>query len=348
MNKRIFFYLHMGYWLLVLMQVLLVALGTGVLGTHFDWGLFRCIVLPVKALQTACSALFFYVNYLILVPYVLKKKGSIPKYILSLMATILLFSPLYYLMEQIVYPLIGWKSYEMDLDFLFAFIVALGANFLNIFLGLLLSYLMDWRTVRAEKEVVEKEQLRTELAFLKSQVNPHYLFNTINDIYALTQQQSEEAPEALLKLSEVLRYMLRESDDPYVPLANEVDYLNHVIDLQKIGQKGNSHIQFKLTGKIAQQKIAPLILINFLENAFKHGVFKDREEPIQLSVSIDGQHFHLHLRNKINNAKKDRTGGIGLANVKRRLALIYPNRHELLIDQQTDTFTVDLKIDLYD
>lgn len=347
MNKRLLFYLHAGYWLLVLTQVLLVAFGTGVLGTQFDWPIFLSIVLPVKALQVTCSALFFYVNYLLLVPYVLKR-GSIVKYILSLLGCILVFSPLYYLMEQIVYPLIGWKSYSLDLDFFFAFIVTLGANFLNIFLGLLLSYLMDWRTIRAEKEVVEKEQLKTELAFLKSQVNPHYLFNTINDIYSLTQQQSEEAPEALLKLSELLRYMLRESDDPYVPLTNEIDYLNNVIALQKIGQKGFSHINFKVIGKVEQQKIAPLILINFIENAFKHGIFKNSEEPIQILIAIDGQAFHLHLRNKINTAKKDKTGGIGLVNVQRRLALIYPNRHELLIDQQTDTFIVDLKIDLYD
>jgi len=347
MNKKLLYALHTGYWLLVLMQVLVVALGTGVLGTHFDWHLFITIVLPVKALQVACSALFFYVNYLLLVPYVLKKSNIII-YILSLIGCLLLFSPLYYLMEQIVYPLIGWKSYDLNLDFFFAFIIVLGANFLNIFLGLLLSYLMDWRSVRAEKEMLEKEQLTTELAFLKSQVNPHYLFNTINDIYALAQQQSAEAPEALLKLSELLRYMLRESDDPYVPLANEIDYLNNVIDLQKIGQKGHSHINFRVKGEVNQQKIAPLILINFIENAFKHGVFKDSKEPIQISIDIDGPAFHLHLINKINIAKKDRTGGIGLVNVKRRLALIYPDRHELLVDRKTDTFVVDLKIQLYD
>lgn len=347
MNKRLFIYLHIGYWLLVITQVLLVGLGTGVLGTQFDWKLFLSIVLPVKALQIFCSVLFFYVNYLLLVPYLLKK-GNIIKYIFSLLGCILVFSPLYYLMEQLVYPRIGWKSYDLDLGFFSSFIITLGANFLNIFLGLLLSYLMDWRTIRAEKEVAEKEQLKTELAFLKSQVNPHYLFNTINDIYSLTQQQSEEAPEALLKLSELLRYMLRESDDPYVPLVNEIDYLKTVIELQKIGQKGNSHINFKVIGKIEKQKIAPLILINFIENAFKHGIFRNVEEPIQVLIAIDGQRFHLHLRNKINLARKDRTGGIGLVNVQRRLALIYPNRHELMIDHQTDIFIVDLKINLYD
>ena len=347
MNKRLLYALHISYWLLLLIQVLFVAFGTGVLGTLFDWHLFLAIVLPVKALQVSCSALFFYINYLLLVPYVLKR-SNIARYVFSLLGCILLFSPLYYLMEQIVYPLIGWRSYDQNLDFFFAFIITLGANFLNIFLGLLLSYLMDWRTVRAEKELIEKEQLTTELAFLKSQVNPHYLFNTINDIYSLAQQQSAEAPEALLKLSLLLRYMLRESDDPFVPLLNEIEYLNNVIDLQRIGQKGRSQINFSVKGRVEQQKIAPLILINFIENAFKHGVFRDSEDPIRISIEIDGPAFHLNVINKINVAKKDRTGGIGLVNVKRRLALIYPDRHELLVERQTDNFVVDLKIFLYD
>lgn len=347
MSKKSLGYLHAGYWLLVLAQELLEALGTGVLGTTTDWHLFFTIVLPVKALQTGCLASFFYVNYLLLIPYTLKR-GNIIKYVLSLVGSIFLFTPLYYLMEQTVYPLLGWKTYTLDLNFSFALIIAFSANFVHIFLGLLLSYLMDWRNIRAEKELAEKEQLKTELAFLKSQVNPHYLFNTINDIYSLTRLQSDEAPEALLKLSDVLRYMLRESDDPYVPLSNEIDYLTNVIALQKIGQKGNSHIDFKLIGEIENQKIAPLILINFIENSFKHGVFKKSEEPIQILITIDGNAFHLHLRNKINIVKKDKTGGIGLVNVQRRLALIYPNRHELLIDDQTEHFIVDLKIDLYD
>lgn len=339
--------MHFGYWLLVLAQSLLEALGTGVLGTQTDWFLFFTIVLPVKALQTGCLALFFYVNYSVLIPHILKK-GSILKYVFSLVGSIVVFSPLYYLMEQIVYPLLNWKTYEQDLDFSFAFIITLSANFVNIFLGLLLSYLMDWRTIRAEKEVVEKEQLKTELAFLKSQVNPHYLFNTINDIYALTQQQSAEAPTALLKLSELLRYMLRESDDRYVLLSSEINYLDNVIDLQRIGHKGNAYINFKVEGTVTNHKIAPLILINFVENAFKHGVFRNSEDPIQIQLNIDENVFYFHLKNKINSAKKDKTGGIGLANVKRRLALLYPNRHNLSIDQQNEYFVVALKIDLYD
>ena len=343
MNKQKIIYLHLGYWLLVIVQVLLVALGTGVLGIQIDWKLFFTIVLPVKVMQIACSTCFFYLNYLYLVPLFLKKK-HIFRYLIALAIALLLFTPIYYYLEQYYYPSIGWKSYTLDLNFSFALMITISSNFLPIFLGILLSYLMDWRTMRMEKEIAEKEQLKTELAFLKSQVNPHFLFNTINDIYALTQQQSEQAPEALLKLSELLRYMLRESDDPYVLLNKEIEYLENVIELQKIGQKGFSYVDFTITGNTEKLKIAPLILINFIENAFKHGVFADKKAPIRIDIQLGQGAFHLNMTNKINMLKKDKTGGIGLVNVKRRLALIYPDKHELLITNEPHSFTIDLKI----
>lgn len=345
MNKKTIGYLHIGYWLLVVVQTLLVSLGTGVLGTKFDWHLFSQIVLPVKFLQVLCSAIFFYVNYLFLIPVFLKR-GNVVKYLLSIITALVVFAPLYYYSEQYLFPLLGWKSYDMDLNFWFALMVTLSSNFINIFLGILLSYLMDWRTMRIQKEILEKEQFKTELAFLKSQINPHYLFNTINDIYALTQQQSQEAPNALLKLSELLRYMLRESDDPYVPLSKEIIYLENVIELQKIGHKGLSYVDFDVVGEINQLKIAPLILINFIENAFKHGSFTDKNNPINILVIVDEQSLQFQITNKINHVKKDKTGGIGLVNVKRRLSLIYPEKYKLEIHQLENEFIVDLKIEL--
>jgi len=345
MNKQNILFLHIGYWLLVLAQALLVALGTGVLGSQIDWKLFTTIVFPVNTIQIACSAAFFYFNYLYLVPKFLKNR-NIFQYLIALILALIIFTPVYYFLEQNFYPLLGWKSYNVDLNFSFALMITLSANFLHIFLGILLSYLMDWRSMRMKKEIAEKDQLKTELAFLKSQVNPHFLFNTINDIYALTRQQSEQAPDALLKLSELLRYMLRESDDPLVPLGKEIEYLENVIELQKIGQKGRSYIDFKVIGNIEQQKIAPLILINFIENAFKHGIFNNPATPITILIKLDTTTVHFRIQNQVNTFKKDKTGGIGLVNVKRRLALIYPDKHKLLITQDPANFTVDLKIDL--
>ncbi|WP_050982086.1 sensor histidine kinase [Mucilaginibacter paludis] len=224
--------------------------------------------------------------------------------------------------------------------------VTLGANFINIFLALLLSYLTDRRSLRVEKEIAEKEHLRTELAFLRSQVNPHFLFNTINDIYALTQQQAKEAPAALLKLSGLLRYMLRESEEQFVPLDDEIAYLENVIELQRVWQKHNCYFDFRTEGSFSGYVIAPLILINFVENAFKHGAFNDPDNPILILISLENNELEFKVTNQVKPLKKDKRVGIGLPNVRRRLSLIYPNRHELRISKQADSYSIDLKIKL--
>ncbi|WP_162846963.1 sensor histidine kinase [Mucilaginibacter gracilis] len=190
-----------------------------------------------------------------------------------------------------------------------------------------------------EKEIAEKEHLRTELAFLRSQVNPHFLFNTINDIYALTQQQAKEAPAALLKLSGLLRYMLRESEEQFVPLDDEIAYLENVIELQRVWQKHNCYFDFRTEGSFSGYVIAPLILINFVENAFKHGAFNDPDNPILILISLENNELEFKVTNQVKPLKKDKRVGIGLS-------LIYPNRHELRISKQADSYSIDLKIKL--
>jgi len=345
MKPKNFIVLHFAYWLLLYIQQVVVSIQTGALGNAHQLPLFFKILAPVIFLQLACSAAFFYVNYLFVVPGFLKK-GNMLQYTFALFALIILFTPIYYLTEQKLYPVIGWQTYTREMSLSFAFMIALSNNFINIFFGIAISYLADWRNIHYEKQILEKEQAKTELAFLKSQINPHFLFNTINDIYALTYQKSDQAPGSLLKLSELLRYMLRESDEQTVPLSKEIGYLENVIELQRMGQKGLCYINFSQKGDVNHKKIAPLILINFLENAFKHGVFNEVETPITLSLIVDNNNLHFNITNKATNRHKDKTGGIGLVNVKRRLALIYPDQHELVIDEKKDTFAVDLKINL--
>jgi two-component system LytT family sensor kinase len=345
MKTKNFIYLHFAYWLLLYIQQVVVAIQTGALGNTNQLPLFFRILAPVIFLQLACSALFFYLNYLFVVPRYLKK-GSIIQYTAALFALIILFTPVYYLLEQKLYPVIGWQTYTREMSLSFALMIALSTNFINIFFGIAISYLVDWRNIHFEKQILEKEQAKTELAFLKSQINPHFLFNTLNDIYALTYQKSDQAPGALLKLSELLRYMLRESDEQFVPLAKEISYLENVIELQKAGQKGLCYVNFTRDDNLLNKNIAPLILINFLENAFKHGVFDQATNPVTLSLHVEQNILHFHISNHLANRHKDKTGGIGLVNVKRRLSLIYPSQHNLKIEQKKDTFIVDLKINL--
>jgi two-component system LytT family sensor kinase len=210
--------------------------------------------------------------------------------------------------------------------------------------GFLYFIVTEWYSNHGKQKELEKEKITAELAFLKSQINPHFLFNTLNDIYALTYHKSEKAPDAVLKLSDLLRYMLKESEGKFADLKKEIDYLKNVIDLFQIGQKGSAAIEFKVDGEVDKQQIAPLILINFIENAFKHGVIDNPLWPIHIKIHIDLNGMDFFISNQKNKDYKDQTVGIGLVNVKRRLELIYPHQHWLEIKDEADTFTVTLKI----
>jgi LytS/YehU family sensor histidine kinase len=203
----------------------------------------------------------------------------------------------------------------------------------------------SWVRSRNREQTLQKESLITELAFLRSQINPHFLFNTINDIYALTYQKSEQAPEALLKLSELLRYMLRESTDDLMPLQSEIDYLNNLIELQRISAKGNAYIDFEVEGYVGLQKVASLLFVAFVENAFKHGVLNDAASPVSIRLFVTYDCIDFTVKNRINNGQKDRTGGIGLINVKRRLELLYSSKHLLEVTAD-DEYIVHLQLQL--
>jgi hypothetical protein len=208
--------------------------------------------------------------------------------------------------------------------------------------GQLYFFAESWYKDKQLKQELQKEKSAAELAFLRSQINPHFLFNTINDIYALMYQKSARAPEALLKLSELLRYMLREGNAEMVPLTQELRYLGNVIELQRIGAKDKAYINFEVEGYIGGQEVASLLFISFVENAFKHGVLNDLQNPICIQLTGASNSVTFSVRNKKNIGQKDHTGGIGLANVRRRLELIYPGKHQLDINETDEYYTVNL------
>lgn len=272
------------------------------------------------------------------------------KWLKGLLYTFLLFLfiPSYrYLIEfQLFLPYLGFDNYNGNKPEVTWYIQnSVLYTFYSYFIyGFLYFIVTEWYSNYRKQKELEKEKITAELAFLKSQINPHFLFNTLNDIYALTYRKSDEAPDAVLKLSDLLRYMLKESDGNFADLQKEIDYLKNVIDLFQIGQKGTAAIEFRVEGEVNKQQIAPLILINFVENAFKHGVVDNPQHPIQIKINIDLSGMDFFIGNQKNKDYKDQTVGIGLANVKRRLELIYPNQHWLEIKDETDTFTVALKI----
>jgi LytS/YehU family sensor histidine kinase len=179
---------------------------------------------------------------------------------------------------------------------------------------------------------MEKTSLSIELAFLKSQINPHFLFNTLNTIYILAYQQSVQTPDAILKMSDMMRYMLYESNEERVPLSKEIYYIRQLMALQQLRMKDPMCFDFSVTGEVENYRVAPLILVNFAENIFKHAVLNDESNPAIMHLKLEGEQLSLYSRNRINNALKDDEGGIGLANVKRRMELIYPHRHHFKIE----------------
>ncbi|WP_165806828.1 sensor histidine kinase [Balneicella halophila] len=192
------------------------------------------------------------------------------------------------------------------------------------------------------------EQVASELYYLKNQINPHFLFNSLNSIYALTVKKSDQAPEAVITLSELMRYMLYETDHHFVPVEKELQYIENYIKLQRLRMADSSNVTLKVKGDITNKKISPLILISFIENAFKYGVNSSGKTKINIVLTLSNDQISFHCDNAISNTQKDKNTpeGIGLKNTKERLDLLYSNKYSLEIVHTEDNYSVDLKLDI--
>ena len=197
------------------------------------------------------------------------------------------------------------------------------------------------------KELEQKDMViqnrQSELSFLRSQINPHFLFNSLHNIYSLMYQNAAGAQEAILSLSDLLRYMLYDASEK-VPLQKEIDYITRYIELQKIRFDHVIHAPMHVTGDTAALPIAPLLLIPFVENAFKHGDFSGDQEGVEITIHAGPRSIYFHCVNRKGHGLKDAAGGIGLQNVQRRLALLYPDKHTLKIDDTDNHFTINLEL----
>lgn len=190
------------------------------------------------------------------------------------------------------------------------------------------------------------KKLSAELSYLNAQVNPHFLFNTLNNIYSLSLSQSERVPEAILKLSDIMRYSIREGQANKVPLSKEIEYIENYIALQQL--KSNQHLMvtFNITGDIEGYHIVPLLLINFIENAFKYGVSNHFPCFVNIQISVKDNQLILLVNNKKMIAPEKEKISIGMHNTKRRLQLQYPDNHELAINDQKEFYEINLVINL--
>ncbi len=288
-------------------------------------------------------ALGVYFNILYLIPnYLSKKKYFI--YIILLLLTVFIVAPLHMVLRILTLPP-NFENYLIANQGWIFFV-----TFLFIFGSTILKIISDWLRHQREKKELETQTLQSELRFLKTQINPHFLFNTLNNLYALTLKKSDKAPEIVIKLSEMMRYMLYECNEKWVPLHREVNYLKNYLDLERLRQGKDVEISFDVAGAIANQEIAPLLFIPFIENSFKHGVSNTIDKGfVHISLNVEPDNVFLYIENSKPSVPArfhKRSGGIGLVNVRRRLDLLYLNKYELTIEDSPKKYSVSLELEL--
>ena len=230
-------------------------------------------------------------------------------------------------------PIVG----ERDILSVVVLILMLGAN-----LGI--KFYFRSRDDRKRLDQLQKENLEQQLEYLRYQVNPHFFMNTLNNIHALVDIDPEQAKETILELSKMMRFVLYEGNKQTVPVGRELDFIRHYLSLMQLRYTDKVRIEVSLPTEVPERQIPPLILITFIENAFKHGVTYQKESFIEITVRIEGNWLCFVCRNSKADKPNEEKGGVGLTNVRKRLKLIYGHDYELKIQDAQDDYQVELKI----
>lgn len=215
---------------------------------------------------------------------------------------------------------------------------------LMLFMSGFIKIALEWFKSEKQREELKVEKLNAELKFLKSQINPHFLFNCLNTIYSLAHKQSTQTEHAILKLSTIMRYMIYESNEARVLLSQELRYLHDYIEIQRLRLPKDIDINYQLDGDADRLQIEPMLLVPFVENAFKHGISYTEDSFIDIAITTTENMIRLIVRNSHFKERVAERGGIGLDNVLKRLELLYENEHEINIRETENQFIVDLKI----
>lgn len=293
------------------------------------------------------SAALVYTNIYFLIPSFLYTRKYV-WYGITLILSIVIIALADQLLKKL-YVHFGFSifSYTSGLGFKSLFAESVGLFYLAGFTtGVKVS--KDW--IQNQQLMKEKEKLwlETELNFLKTQIHPHFFFNTLNNLYSLTLKKSDQAPEIVLKLSALMSYMLYESNASKVSLNKEITYLQNYLDLEKLRFGQRLSVSFEIEGRIEEVNIPPMILILFVENSFKHGVKNNVQQiNIDISLKIEDAFLYFRIKNPISENRSKENTGIGLKNAIRRLDLLYGNNYRLDITEKDNEFIVSLKMPVW-
>jgi len=293
----------------------------------------------------------FYANYLLFVPLLLLKR----KLALYILVSFLFLFVYNYFTEALVFDFL---DYRQGLPFReppdgpkpmidMRYVVPVAFSLTVYLLGGIYALIIDFYKRERKSRAMEHEKTDMRLQYLRNQLNPHFLFNSLNSIYSLVRRKSDDAPEAVITLSELMRYMLYEANDKEVPLEKELDYIQNYISLQRLRIKNSEDVKINIHGNSKGLKIYPLILITFIENAFKYGTDYKGKTFIDIKITIIENQLHFYVKNNVGIHKEDKeNSGIGLENIKNQLQYLYEEHHSLTIDSNQDYYEVNLTLNL--
>lgn len=292
--------------------------------------------------------MFFYITINFYYQFILEKKKLVPYIRFSSVAVLVCFA--YSTVSHFLFPSKETQQYSSG-PILFLG-MAINTLFL-IGLSLLIAYLTNLRDEQKQHKVLEAQKMQLEIEksqanfnFLKAQINPHFLHNTLNFLYAKSLPFSPELSEGILTLSDIMRYALSEGNvkDGKAPLKDEIEHVRNVIKINQLRFSNNLNVQFNVEGVVNGATIIPFILITLVENAFKHGDLKTNECPIVIQLKIEKEQLFFYCRNKKKTGPKELSTGIGLDNIKKRLDLAYGHQYSFNIKDEADLYTTELTI----
>jgi sensor histidine kinase YesM len=305
------------------------------------------ILRPTYWIYHGVIVFLFYFNANLLVPAVLYKRGT-GRYLLAALGVtviaslIIMISFSFFTRHQA-----DWKAHEHHPEWIF--IGSLFPSILSCAVSASYRIIRDRNRTEQQMKERENEHLKSELTFLRSQVSPHFMFNVLNNIVSLSRKRSEMVEPVVIKLSQLMRYMLYESGEDKVALDKELEYLQSYVDLQMLRFGNDVKLELDIRNKCEPVSIEPMLLIPFVENAFKHGIALIEHPEISIRLACTGHELGFSVKNKFNDKakeEKDKNSGIGLNNVKRRLNLLYKDKHKLEVKQEGNWFITELNIKL--
>lgn len=333
LNDKYRIWFHILFWVVMYLDEFLALLGIT--------EPYSIEIIPFIIIEILFDIILVYVNLYILIPFFLLK-NKLWVYTALTLITVVIVGLLNLNIHAPIELEPGEEPYVIDLsDFILStFLPTLTLLGTAIAVKVFKLFLQNQQTLQE----IEKTSLETELAYLKDQINPHFLFNALNNIYVQSRKRPEEASESILLLSDMLRYQLYDCAKEMVSLKNEIEYLQNYLDLDKL-RKSKAIINFTINGHPNGIQVAPFLFLTFVENAIKHGTSLDNEAQIDMRFDISPNQIHFYIKNtKPEQIIQQAVGGIGLVNVKRRLNLLYPKQHQLEITDEKNFYSVDLKL----